>query len=166
VGHDQCVSRSHPNRLRATGTDPCFARVGSRRASDPSAAWRVARFNMARLFDRPVNRARQRVGLPAASNSFFTPVDSGQPYLVMASPAVIDPPVDWPQNVTLTGFVTWDRVSSFPDPEGLEEFLSAPDPPVLVTLGGRVPRLLQVPAGHMTAPGHMTARIKVSGMYQ
>ena len=53
----------------------------------------------------------------------------------MASPAVIDPPVDWPQNVTLTGFVTWDRVSSFPDPDGLEEFLSAPDPPILVTLG-------------------------------
>jgi len=116
---------------------PTRVSLGSGRAGRAihRAAWRVARFNMARLFDRPVNRARQRVGLPAASNSFFTPVDSGQPYLVMASPAVIDPPVDWPQNVTLTGFVTWDRVSSFPDPDGLEEFLSAPDPPILVTLG-------------------------------
>lgn len=99
------------------------------------ATWRAARFNMARLFDPQVNQARQRVGLPAVSNSFFTPVDSGQPYLVMASPAVIDRPADWPQNVTLTGFVTWDRVSSFPDPDGLAEFLSAADPPVLVTLG-------------------------------
>ena len=99
------------------------------------AAWRVARFNMARLFDRPVNRARQRLGLPGVSNAFFTPVDSGQPYLVMASPAVIERPVDWPQNVTLTGFVTWDRVSSFPEPDGLDEFLSAREPPVLVTLG-------------------------------
>ena len=99
------------------------------------AGWAAARFNMARLFDPQVNRARRRVGLPAASNVFFAPVDSGRPYLVMASPAVIDRPVDWPENVALTGFVTWDRVSSFPDPDNLAEFLSAPDPPVLVTLG-------------------------------
>ena len=99
------------------------------------AAWRATRFNMARLFDRPVNRARRRLGLRAVSNSFFTPVDSARPYLVMASPAVIDRPADWPQNVTLTGFVTWDRASSFPDPDGLEAFLTAPDSPVLVTLG-------------------------------
>ncbi len=90
---------------------------------------------MARLFDPQVNRSRRRFGLPAVSDSFFTPVHSGQPYLVMASPAVIDRPPDWPQNVTLTGFVVWDRGSSFPDPDGLEEFLSVPDPPVLVTLG-------------------------------
>jgi rhamnosyltransferase subunit B len=99
------------------------------------AAWRAARFNMARLFDRPVNQARRRLGLRAVSDAFFAPVDSGRPYLVMASPAVIDRPADWPQNVTLTGFVTWDRPGSFPDPDGLDEFLTAPDPPVLVTLG-------------------------------
>ena len=90
---------------------------------------------MARLFDRRVNQARRRLGLPAVSNSFFAPVDSGQPYLIMASPTVIDRPADWPENVTLTGFATWDRASSFPDPDGLEAFLSEPDPPVLVTLG-------------------------------
>jgi rhamnosyltransferase subunit B len=99
------------------------------------AAWSAARFNMARLFDRRVNRVRRRLGLPAASNVFFAPVDSGQPYVVMASPAVIDRPADWPANVILTGFVAWDNVSSFPDPDGLTEFLAAGDPPVLVTLG-------------------------------
>lgn len=99
------------------------------------AAWSVARFNMARLFDRPVNRTRRRLALPAMSDCFFAPVDSGRPYLVMASPAIIERPPDWPANVSLTGLVTWDRVSSFPAPEGLEEFLSAGDPPVLVTLG-------------------------------
>jgi rhamnosyltransferase subunit B len=99
------------------------------------AAWSAARFNMVRLFDRPVNRTRRRLGLPAASNVFFAPVDSGRPYLVMASPAVIDRPADWPANVILTGFVAWDDVSTFPDPDGLAEFLAAGDPPVLVTLG-------------------------------
>jgi rhamnosyltransferase subunit B len=99
------------------------------------AAWSVARFQMSRLFDRPVNRTRRRLGLAAVSDCFFTPVDSGRPYLVMASPAVIDKPPDWPSNVTLTGFVTWDRVSSFPEPHRLEEFLSTGDLPVLVTLG-------------------------------
>ncbi len=97
--------------------------------------WQAARFNMAWLFDGPVNRARRRVGLPAASNVFFAPVTSGQPYLVMASPAVIQRPPDWPAKITLTGFVAWDVVSSFPDPDGLAEFLDADSPPVLVTLG-------------------------------
>ena len=99
------------------------------------AAWSVARFNMSHLFDGPVNRSRRRLGLAVVSDCFFAPVESGRPYLVMASPAVIDRPADWPSNVTLTGFVTWDRVSSFADPQGLEEFVSSGDPPVLVTLG-------------------------------
>jgi rhamnosyltransferase subunit B len=99
------------------------------------AAWSVARFNMSRLFDGPVNRTRGRLGLGAVSDCFFAPVESGCPYLVMASPAVIERPGDWPSNVKLTGNVTWDRVSSFPDPRGLEEFVSSGDPPVLLTLG-------------------------------
>jgi rhamnosyltransferase subunit B len=109
--------------------------AGSVGRASHRAAWSVARFNMARLFDGPVNRSRRRLGLEAVSDCFFAPVESGRPYLVMASPAVIERPVDWPSNVKLTGNVTWDRVSSFPDPPGLEEFVSAGDPPVLVTLG-------------------------------
>lgn len=116
---------------------PTRVALGSGRAARAvhRAAWRAARFNMARLFDRRVNRARRRLGLPAASDVFFAPVDSGQPYLVMSSPAVIDRPADWPANVTLTGFVAWDQVSSLPDPDGLAEFVAAGQPPVLVTLG-------------------------------
>jgi rhamnosyltransferase subunit B len=109
--------------------------TGSLGRASHRAAWSFARFNMSRLFDGPVNRTRRRLGLAAVSDCFFAPVESGRPYLVMASPAVIERPVDWPSNVKLTGFVTWDRVSSFPDPHGLEEFVSAGDPPVLVTLG-------------------------------
>jgi UDP:flavonoid glycosyltransferase YjiC (YdhE family) len=116
---------------------PTRVSIGTGRAGRAMnrAAWSVARFNMARLFDAQVNRARTRVGLPPVSNAFFVPVDSRWPYVVMASGAVIDRPADWPQNVTLTGFVTWDAVNSFPYPDGLDEFLSLPDPPILVTLG-------------------------------
>jgi len=116
---------------------PTRVSLGSGRTARAAhrAAWWIARFEMARLFDRQVNRARRRLGLPGASNVFFAPVDSGQPYLVMASPAVIDRPADWPANVILTGFVAWDDVRSFPEPGGLADFLAAGDPPVLVTLG-------------------------------
>jgi rhamnosyltransferase subunit B len=116
---------------------PTRVSLGSGRAGQMMnrAAWSAAGFNMARLFDRHVNIARRRLGLPAVSNAFFAPVESGRPYLVMASPAVIDRPADWPATVTLTGFIAWDRVSSFPDPAGLAQFLSAGQPPVLVTLG-------------------------------
>ncbi len=99
------------------------------------AAWRAARFEMAWLFDRPVNQARRRLGLAPGSDVFLAPIGSGRPYLVMSSPAIIDRPPDWPANVTLTGTVAWDQVSSFADPGGLSEFLGAGDPPVLVTLG-------------------------------
>lgn len=116
---------------------PTRIALGSGRAARAAhrAAWSLARRNMARLFDGPVNRVRRRLGLPDVSDCFFAPVDSGRPYLVMASPAVIERPVDWPASVILTGSVTWDRVSSFPEPRGLEEFLCGGDPPVLITLG-------------------------------
>jgi hypothetical protein len=134
-GHDQRVSGAHATAYAPPS--PTRVSLGSGRFGRAihEAAWRAARFNMAPLLDRPVNQARRRLGLAPVSNSFFTPVDAGRPYLVMASPAVIDQPADWPQNMTLTGVVAWDRVSSFPAPDGPEEFLTAGDPPVLVTLG-------------------------------
>ena len=98
-------------------------------------AWKAARINLARLFDPPVNQARHHLGLPATKDSFFAPVDSGGLYLVLASPAVVDRPPDWPQRVQLTGFISWDHVSAWPVPRRLVEFLSGPDRPILVTLG-------------------------------
>lgn len=123
-----------PGLIPTAYSPPAPTRASTGRTMN-RAAWAAARFNMARLFDRRVNRERRRLGLPAVSDTFFVPVDSGRPYLVMASPAVVDRPADWPASVTLSGFVTWDRVSSFHDPAGLAEFLSAGEPPVLVTLG-------------------------------
>ena len=99
------------------------------------ASWATGMMNMRRLFDPPVNRARQQVGLSPISNSFFAPLSAGGPYLVLSSPAVIKRPADWPAQVELTGFINWDRPSSWEMPDELLRFLSEPDPIVLITLG-------------------------------
>jgi rhamnosyltransferase subunit B len=99
-------------------------------------AWRGARWNIARFFDPPVNAARAAVGLMPVRDSLFHPVASGNPYLVAASPHVIDAPPDWPPNVCLTGFVFWDSPKSFPPPSKLQQFLADGPAPVLITLGG------------------------------
>ena len=100
------------------------------------AAWRGARWNIARFFDPPVNAARSAVGLPPVRDALFLPVTSGNAYLVGASPRIVDAPPDWPANVHLTGFFAWDRPSSLQPPPALEAFLAVGSAPVLVTLGG------------------------------
>ena len=97
--------------------------------------WWAARRNIARHFDPPVNAVRAGLGLPPVRDSFFVPVDSGRPYLVLGSPAVVGRPADWQPQVKVLGVVGWDRPVFLGQPEGLEEFLSSGEPPVLVTLG-------------------------------
>jgi UDP:flavonoid glycosyltransferase YjiC (YdhE family) len=100
------------------------------------AAWRVARWNTGRSFDPPVNEVRAALGLRAVRDALFVPVSSGHPYLVGASPHVVDVPPDWPPNVRLTGFFAWDSPAQFGHPAELDSFLASGSPPVLVTLGG------------------------------
>jgi sterol 3beta-glucosyltransferase len=101
------------------------------------ASWAAGKMNMRRLFDPPINRARQQVGLSPSSDSFFAPLSTGGPYLVLSSPAVIERPADWPAQVELTGFINWDRPSSWEMPDELLRFLNEPDPIVLITLAAR-----------------------------
>jgi UDP:flavonoid glycosyltransferase YjiC (YdhE family) len=99
-------------------------------------AWKAALWNTGRFFDPPVNAARAAVGLPPVRNALFLPVTSGRPYLVGASPHVVDAAPDWPPNVRLTGFFAWESPALFGRPPELDAFLAAGPPPVLVTLGG------------------------------
>ena len=100
------------------------------------SAWRTARWNIQRSFDPAVNAARVAVGLPPVRDAMFLPVDSGNPYLVGASPRIVDAPTDWPPNVRLTGFFAWDTPPSFSPSDGLGEFFEAGPAPILITLGG------------------------------
>ena len=53
------------------------------------------------------------------------PIESGNPYLVGASPHVVDAPPDWPANIQLTGFFAWDTPRSYSPPDGLRKFFEA-----------------------------------------
>ena len=98
-------------------------------------SWAAGKANMRRLFDGPVNAARKRVGLASKRDTFFIPVASGNPYLVLASPTVARRQPDWGSNIELMGFVTWDQPGGWGVPEKVEDFLGAGPAPVLITLG-------------------------------
>jgi UDP:flavonoid glycosyltransferase YjiC (YdhE family) len=100
------------------------------------SAWRTARWNIRRSFDPPVDAARSAVGLSRARDALFLPITSGNPYLVGASPEVVDAPPDWPSNVRLTGFFAWDTLRSYSPPQELKAFLNSGPAPILITLGG------------------------------
>jgi UDP:flavonoid glycosyltransferase YjiC (YdhE family) len=100
------------------------------------AAWRGARWNIRRSFDRPVNIARGAHGLGPVRDALFIPVQSGNPYLVGASPRVVQRPPDWPSNIQLTGSFTWDTPRAYAVPSGLTQFMDSGSRPVLITLGG------------------------------
>ncbi len=99
-------------------------------------AWRTARWNIRRSFDPAVDAARLAVGLPRTRDALFLPINSGNSYLVGASPRVVHAPPDWPPNVQLTGFFAWDAPRSYSPPAGLHEFFDAGPAPILITLGG------------------------------
>jgi len=100
------------------------------------SAWRTARWNIRRSFDPAADAARVVFGLPRARDSLFLPLESGNPYLVGASPRVLQAPPDWPPNIQLTGFFAWDTPRTYSAPEGLREFFEAGPAPILITLGG------------------------------
>ena len=99
------------------------------------AAWFNASVSTAILFDRPINRHRRSLGLrPVRAGLLRIPL-AAQATVVMASPVVVEPPSDWPTRITTTSFVGWDRAEQQPVTSGVEQFLRAGAPPVLLTRG-------------------------------
>lgn len=90
-----------------------------------------------------VNEFRQRFGLrPFGSADFYRTLTS-VPLLGAYSPAVIPPPVDWPDNVHLTGYWFEDAQTAWQPPADLQAFIEAGKPPVYIGFGsmaGQNPR--------------------------
>jgi UDP:flavonoid glycosyltransferase YjiC (YdhE family) len=79
-------------------------------------------------------RFRRRHGL---DDTLRGPIDlriSPHLNLGMASPHYLPPAPDWPDNYVMTGFTHWANAAG-EMPDGLQEFLAADDPPLLITLG-------------------------------
>jgi sterol 3beta-glucosyltransferase len=101
-----------------------------------TAAWHLARSTRPNrlTFAKDFADFRRQKGLDDTSRSAIDLRISPYLNLGMASPEYIPAAPDWPGNYTLTGFTHWNQ----PDaamPDGLQAFLDADDPPLLITFG-------------------------------
>lgn len=89
-----------------------------------------------------IHTFRQRLGLPTSTAANFYRKLQTTPMLSAYSPGIISHPVDWPENVHITGYFFDNSQTDWqPSPE-LEAFLEAGDPPVYIGFGsmtGRAP---------------------------
>jgi UDP:flavonoid glycosyltransferase YjiC (YdhE family) len=100
-------------------------------------AWVMSLWLLGRIFDRPVNRIRQDYGLRPYKRWLAMKADStaAQLVAVAVSPALCPPASDWPDIVRETGFLFWDRPTTWRMPEVLAAFFTAPGPIVAVSCG-------------------------------
>jgi UDP:flavonoid glycosyltransferase YjiC (YdhE family) len=80
---------------------------------------------------------RERLGLKPYP--FFGPVAqqgrAGMPLLYAYSPLVVPRPLDWPENVHVTGYWFLDAPAHWQPPQSLVDFLQAGPPPVYIGFG-------------------------------
>ena len=81
----------------------------------------------------PVDRLRERLGLPDAGHPLFEGQFSPLATLALFPTVLAEPQPDWPPNVVRAGFVSYNGPD--PMPQALLEFLDAGPPPVTFTLG-------------------------------
>ncbi|MDP1572349.1 MAG: glycosyltransferase [Vicinamibacterales bacterium] len=62
------------------------------------------------------------------------------PHLLGFSPAVLPRPIDWPDNVTVTGFWFLDERADYAPPEALRAFLEEGAPPVAIGFSSQLAR--------------------------
>jgi UDP:flavonoid glycosyltransferase YjiC (YdhE family) len=88
---------------------------------------------MTRAWTAPVRVFRSELGLPLAGDALYEGQFSPSGTLALFSSVLGRPQVDWPSNVSLTGFIFYGDSASMP--ADLAAFLDAGDPPVVFTLG-------------------------------
>jgi sterol 3beta-glucosyltransferase len=81
---------------------------------------------------RPLNRLRQRQGLPPVGPEGFT---SAHLDLVPISPAVFEPNLYWESRHQVVGYWFVEEPSGWEPPEDLLAFLQNGEPPLLISLG-------------------------------
>ncbi len=105
------------------------------------ASWALGTHLVGRVFDPPVNRARAEYGLPPRKSWMYTSASntsantSARLVAVAVSPVFCPPPPDWPPFVRETGFLFWDRPSTWREPPELTAFFAASGPVVAISTG-------------------------------
>jgi UDP:flavonoid glycosyltransferase YjiC (YdhE family) len=106
----------------------------------------VAMLQVVWLWYRPfVNDFRRQLGLSAYTFARFYHAFRSTPMLGAYSPSLISHPVDWSDNVHITGYFFLDTQTEWQPSSELQAFLDAGDPPVYIGFGsmaGRNPEQL------------------------
>lgn len=95
--------------------------------------WSVFRFGLRYLAQDAIAEAVDSYGLRHNRDLFAPGALSPYLCLVLSSPAYSPRQRDWPPQVKVTGFTTWDAPRGSIDPEGLQQFIDSGPPPVVVT---------------------------------
>lgn len=88
-----------------------------------------------RVLRKPTNTFRSELGLAPVSRLFHHWIHSPDLTLGLFPDWYGEPQPDWPASAATSGFPLFDEADKRPQPEGLEEFLDAGDPPILFTPG-------------------------------
>ena len=83
----------------------------------------------------PINALRTELGLPPVRRIFDRWWYSPQRVVGLFPDWYGPPQPDWPRQTVLTGFPLWDESPVSANPDGLEAFLAAGDPPIVFTPG-------------------------------
>jgi UDP:flavonoid glycosyltransferase YjiC (YdhE family) len=97
------------------------------------ATWRVFQFGINYLDGDAITRAVDEAGLSGHRDLFVTGGLSPFLTLVLSSPLYSPRQRDWPPQIKLAGYTSWDEPSDWREPPQLGEFLASGDPPVVVT---------------------------------
>jgi rhamnosyltransferase subunit B len=134
------VGHLFPSMIPSRYTDP--AGVNLSRLPAPVArtlrrmVWRTAPMMASPIMqDRAINRVRARYDLPPKRGNMLVAWMDADATAVLASPRYTPPRADWPDRVTSTGFTPWPGPTGVELDSEIESYLSAGDPPVLVTMG-------------------------------
>lgn len=124
-----------PSAHRVPGGTPVGPWTGPIGRSVNRLLWTTSGIASAAMFDKPINAHRRSLGLEPVRNALIRLQLRSCGVIVLADPAVIDPPPDWPDHVHVTSFVDWDQIKAPDVTCDVEEFLRRGECPVLVTLG-------------------------------
>ncbi len=97
--------------------------------------WKLAGKVLDRLICPELNRFRHEVGLPPARNILAEWWHSPDRVIALFPDWFAAPQPDWPEQTRLTGFPLFDEKGMREPPEGLHDFLSAGELPVVFTPG-------------------------------